>query len=59
MFKKSNQEKNNKRKSKKQLKTNQEETELWHTTYIDIWNDVKSKIDVTIVKINQMHIIFK
>ncbi|XP_060840179.1 origin recognition complex subunit 3 [Rhopalosiphum padi] len=47
VFKKPNKEKNNKRKSKsiKQLTTNQPETELWHTTYIDIWNNVKSKID--------------
>lgn len=46
VFKKPNKEKNKKKsKSKKQLTTNQPEVELWHTTYIDIWNDVKSKID--------------
>lgn len=49
MFKKPNKEKNNKRRSKKQLITNQPEAELWHTTYIDVWNNIKSKIDVTIV----------
>lgn len=45
VFKKPNKEKNNKRRSKKQLTTNQPETELWHTTYIDVWNNIKSKID--------------
>ncbi|XP_001944167.2 origin recognition complex subunit 3 [Acyrthosiphon pisum] len=46
VFKKPNKEKNKRKsKSKKQLTTNQPEAELWHTTYIDIWNDVKSKID--------------
>ncbi|XP_022179450.1 origin recognition complex subunit 3 isoform X1 [Myzus persicae] len=46
VFKKPNKEKNKRKsKSKKQLTTNKSEDELWHTTYTDIWNDVKSKID--------------
>ncbi|KAL5244172.1 hypothetical protein ACI65C_011582 [Semiaphis heraclei] len=46
VFKKPNKEKNKRKsKSKKLLTTNQPESELWHTTYIDVWNDVKSKID--------------
>ncbi|KAL4122262.1 hypothetical protein QTP88_014629 [Uroleucon formosanum] len=46
VFKKPNKERNKKKsKSKKQLTTNQPEAELWHTTFIDIWNRVKSKID--------------
>ncbi|XP_015372173.1 PREDICTED: origin recognition complex subunit 3 [Diuraphis noxia] len=46
VFKKPNKEKNKRKsKSKKQLTTYQPESELWHTTFIDIWNNVKSKID--------------
>jgi len=52
VFRKPNKEKNKRKsKSKKLLTTNQPESELWHTTYIDVWNDVKSKIDVIIVKL--------
>lgn len=49
MFKKTNHEKNNKRKSKgkKLLKTNQQENELWYNTYTHIWTDVKAKLDVS------------
>lgn len=50
MFKNSNTEKNNKRK--KQSKVNKEETELWYSTYLDVWTNVKSKLDVSVIPID-------
>lgn len=51
MFKKPNSEKQNNRKSKskgkKQLALIPQEAELWHTTYVDIWANVKSKLEVS------------
>lgn len=53
MFKSSNTKKYNRKKTKgkKQLTVNQEESELWYTTYTDIWTDVKTKLDVSHVAI--------
>lgn len=45
MFKSSNSEKNKKKGKKSQ--TSKDENDFWHTTYINIWSNVKSKLDVS------------